>query len=247
MMNPKPFHKRIAIVLLAIFLPSLFPVNLLYASNNGPAAPEAQGFEPVTATDMVNLSSGDMSYVLPVMDVNGFPISLSYHGGIPLDLESSWVGLGWNLNTGAINRDVSATPDDWNGGKSLDFIKYEKTETQYTVNVGVGVGKAAEIGVGMSWGSNKSMTGSVFASVGITDNFGASASIDTDGNYGLGVNAGTKNDSGSNFGGGIGVSGNLNGGKINVGLGAGVKTSSGLTVGMGTSLTSGGFSGSFGI
>lgn len=247
MYNPKPFQRKIALLLLAIFIPSLLPVNLLYASNNGPNAPEAQGFEPVTATDMVNLSSGDMSYVLPVMDVNGFPVTLSYHGGIPLDLESSWVGLGWNLNTGAINRDLNATPDDWNGGKSLDFIKYEKTDEIYTVNVGVGVGKAAEVGVGMSWGSNKSLTGSVFASVGLGDHFGANASIDTDGNYGLGVNAGTNNKGGNNFGGGINISGNVNGGKLNVGIGAGVKTSGGLTLGMGTSLTSGGVSGSLGF
>lgn len=246
MYNPKPFHRRIALILLMIFIPSLLPVNLLYASNNGPNAPEAQGFEPVTATDMVNLSSGDMSYVLPVMDVNGFPVTLSYHGGIPLDLESSWVGLGWNLNTGAINRDLNATPDDWKAGKALDFIRYQKSETQYNVNVGVGVGEAAEIGVGMSWGSNKSLTGSVFASVGLGDHFGANASIDTDGNYGVGLSLGTKNEGGSNFGGGIGVSGNVNGGQVNVGVGAGMKTSSGLTMGMGTSLTSGGFSGSLG-
>lgn len=241
MNNPKPFHRRIAIVLLAIFIPTLFPVNMLYASNNGPNAPEAQGFEPVTATDMVNLSSGDMSYVLPVMDVNGFPVTLSYHGGVPLDLESSWVGLGWNLNTGAINRNLSATPDDWKGGNSVDFIRFEDSEDIYSVNVGVGINKLAEVGVGMSWGSNKSLTGSVYGSYAMV-----SASVATDGNYSIGVSAGTKNDGGANFGGGLTMSGNVKNGEKNFSVGAGVKTSNGLTIGMGTSLSGGGVSASLG-
>ena len=241
----KKLHKNIAIFLLAIFIPSLFPVNLLYASNNGPTAPEATGFEPVNATDMVNLSSGDMSYVLPVMDVGGFPVTMSYHGGVPLDLESTWTGLGWNLNTGAINRSLNATPDDWNGGNSLDFIKYVNSEVEYTVNVGIGVAETAEIGVGMSWGSNKSMTGSVFANVGFGDYLGASASIDTQGNYSLGVSASTGKGSDTGFGGGLSISGNVNGGKIHAGVGVGVQAK-GLQLGMGTSLTGNGTSVSMG-
>ena len=89
---------------------------MLYASNNGPNAPEASSFEPVSATDMVNLSSGDMAYVLPLLDIDGFPVSLSYHAGIPMDMESSWVGLGWNINTGAISRGVFHRW--WKEGKS---------------------------------------------------------------------------------------------------------------------------------
>ena len=241
MNNPKPFHRRIAIVLLAIFIPTLFPVNMLYASNNGPNAPEAQGFEPVTATDMVNLSSGDMSYVLPVMDVSGFPVTLSYHGGVPMDLESSWVGLGWNLNTGAINRNLSATPDDWKGGNSVDFIRFEDSEDIYSINVGYGINSLAEVGVGMSWGSNKSLTGSVYGSFAMTN-----ASIGTDGNYSIGVSVATKSNGGTNFGGGITMSGNVNSGEKTFSVGAGVRTSGGLTIGMGTSLTGGGISASLG-
>lgn len=241
MNNPKPFHRRIAIILLAIFIPSLFPVNMLYASNNGPNAPEAQGFEPVTATDMVNLSSGDMSYVLPVMDVNGFPVTLSYHGGVPMDLESSWVGLGWNLNTGAINRNLSATPDDWKGGNSVDFIRFEDSEDIYSINMGYGINSLAEVGVGMSWGSNKSLTGSVYGSFSMVN-----ASIGTDGNYSVGLQAGFKSGGGTTYGGGITMSGNVNSGKKSFSVGAGVTTSSGLTIGMGTSLTGGGISASLG-
>jgi hypothetical protein len=189
---------------------------------------------------MVNLSSGDMSYVLPVMDVDGFPVALSYHGGIPLDLESTWVGLGWNLNTGAINRGLNATPDDWRGGNSLDFLRYQDSDEIFTINVGVGVATATEVGVGMSWGSNKSLTGSVYASAA-----GVSASIDTDGNYSIGLQAGFSK-GGMNFGGGVTMSGNVNSGEKNFSVGAGVRFSNGLTVGLGTSLSGGGASLSLG-
>lgn len=242
-MNKILRSKIIAVFFLVIIVPSIFPISPIYASNNGPNAPESSGFESINATDMVNLSSGDMSYVLPLMDVGGMPVSLSYHGGIPLDLESTWTGLGWNLNTGAINRGLNATPDDLNGGNSLDFIRYQDAETVYTVNVGVGIATAAEVGVGASWGSNKSLSGSVFASVSIGA-VGASASIDTNGNYSLGVGGGfgfgAKDGSGgSSFGGGVSMSGNVSGGKTNFGAGVGVRTAGGMTAGLGASLDGG--------
>src|SRR5690606_13193802 len=110
-------HRAKAVFLTLVFLLSLLPINLIYASNNGPNAPEAASFEPVDATDMVNLVTGDMSYVLPLLNVpspeGGYPIALSYHAGIAMEQEASWVGLGWTINPGAINRGVNGYPDDW--------------------------------------------------------------------------------------------------------------------------------------
>jgi hypothetical protein len=184
---------------------------------------------------MVNLASGDMSYVLPLMDVGGMPLTLSYHGGIPTDLESTWVGLGWNLNPGAINRSLNGTPDDWKGGNSVDFLSYVNCETTYTVNVGVGIAAGAEVGVGASWGSNKAMSGSINASFGY-GHMGGGVSIDTNGNYSLGIGGGTGKAGQSGFGGGLTMSGNVNGGKIGFGVGVGARTSGGLTIGVGASL-----------
>lgn len=84
-------HQRfIATFFLLIFFPTLVPTNL-FASNNGPKAPEAASFEPVDASDMVNLATGDMSYVMPLLNVpspeGGYPITLAYHGGIAYDME----------------------------------------------------------------------------------------------------------------------------------------------------------------
>ena len=125
----KTSHRVIAIFFTLNFLTTIVPINSVFASNNGPNAPEASAFEPVNATDMVNLSSGDMSYVLPLLEIDGFPVTLSYHAGIPMDMEASWVGLGWNINTGAIARGVVANPDDWGLGRRLNLTYlYGETE-----------------------------------------------------------------------------------------------------------------------
>ena len=175
-------QKIIAIALTMVMFNTFAPYELL-ASNNGPNAPEAANFEPVSATDMVNLSSGDMAYVLPLLEIDGFPVSLSYHAGIPMDMESSWAGLGWNINTGSIARGVVATPDDWNNGRRLNLTFLKGSTETYTVDVGVGIKTAAEVGVGLSWGPNKAMSGSVSAGVGP-----ASISVDTEGGVGVSLN-----------------------------------------------------------
>src|SRR5689334_3024013 len=81
----------------------LLPLKAL-ALTSGPSQPEVQGFEPVGTTEMVDLFSGDFVYNIPLMDIDGYPINIAYHGGIGMEQEASWVGLGWSLNPGEINR-----------------------------------------------------------------------------------------------------------------------------------------------
>lgn len=257
MKKTKLSHRIIAIFLTLNFLTTIVPVNLLFANNNGPNAPEASNFEPVSATDMVNLSSGDMSYVLPLLEIDGFPVTLSYHAGIPMDMEASWVGLGWNINTGAISRGIVSNPDDWNDGKRLNLTYLYGEQDSYSVDVGVGVTKAAEVGIGLSWGPNKSLSGSVSASIGPL-----SASMDTNGNYSVGVGAGAfakngfegifdkigsgKRDGNSPFGGGLSISGNVNEGGIsaNVGVGGSGKH---VSASMGIAISGNGIGGSYSV
>ncbi len=243
-------RRTIAVFFILNFLSTIIPYNAIYANNNGPNAPEASGFEPVSATDMVNLSSGDLSYVLPLLEVDGFPVTLSYHAGIPMDMDASWIGLGWNINTGSIARGVVSTPDDWNNGKSMKFTYYKYETETYTVNVGVGFAKVADVGVGLSWGSNKSLSGSVSASVGPI-----SASIDTDGNYSVGLNSSivTKglgfkaaDSEGSPFGGSLSVSGNTGKEGLSVGANAGY-SKNGLNAGLGISISGNGIGAGFSI
>ncbi|MEN1785024.1 MAG: hypothetical protein AAGF77_07785 [Bacteroidota bacterium] len=197
-MKPKKqAHRIIAVFLTLNFLSTLLPVNLLYASNNGPNAPEVAGFEPVDATDMVNLGTGDLAYTMPLMEVNGFPITMAYHAGVPSTLDASWVGLGWYLNTGAINRQQIGVPDDWYAGRSINFISFKDSETYYSIGAGFEAGPAFA-GVGMSWGGGKGLQGSVEAGVSLNSMFGLPSVKSGNSNFGVGVN-GSLNTSGSYY------------------------------------------------
>ena len=88
----------------------------------GPDQPEVQSFTPVGSDGMVDPFTGDFSYNIPLLDIDGYPINLAYNAGVGMDQEASWVGLGWNLNPGVINRHMRGIPDDFNG---TDLIKQE--------------------------------------------------------------------------------------------------------------------------
>jgi len=112
-MTYRYFIKRkvgVSRLLLFAFLFQIVTPTLAYAGE-GPAQPEAASFEPVDSSDLVNLLNGNFNYNLPLMEVPGpsgsFPLNLFYHAGASPSTEASWVGLGWNLNPGSINRFVS--------------------------------------------------------------------------------------------------------------------------------------------
>ena len=101
-------RKTIAVFLSVLTLQSALLPSISFALTSGPSMPEYSSFEPVDASDMVNLFSGDLTYNMPLLTVpspeGGYPLSLAYHAGIELNQEASWVGLGWTLNPGAIRR-----------------------------------------------------------------------------------------------------------------------------------------------
>ncbi|MBL7897333.1 MAG: hypothetical protein JNJ99_02275, partial [Crocinitomicaceae bacterium] len=112
-----------------IFMTSI-GTNQVYALTGGPAQPEFNSFTPIGTSDMVDLSSGDFNYNIPIMDIGGFPINLAYNSGVTMDDEASWVGLGWNLSIGQINRQMRGIPDDFDGDK----MTYENDmKDNYTV------------------------------------------------------------------------------------------------------------------
>lgn len=118
----------------------------------GPDQPEMQSYSSVTSTDMVDLFTGDFSYNIPLMDVGGYPVSLSYRGGISMDQEASWVGLGWSVNPGSINRNMRGLPDDFDG--SADSIR-KTTNVKTNRTVGVTAGASVELaGLPLGLGAN---------------------------------------------------------------------------------------------
>ncbi len=216
----------------------------------GPNAPEAAGFEPVDATDMVNLTNGDFTYVVPLMSVEGFPVSLSYHAGMTTDMDASWVGLGWYLNPGAINRSVTNTPDDWKGGTGINFNSFYKDTTHYGVTVEVGFPGAASVGVGLNWGGGQGLSGSVSATLGLGAGSGGmlkggvSASVSTTGDASVGASVGVQMGS---LQAGASVSYSLTAQKFTLGVGVGLKDKAqgpkgfeNTSFGLGGSLTEGG-------
>lgn len=110
----------------------------------GPGQPEMSTFKSVGADNMVNLFTGDFSYNIPLLDVGGYPVNIFYSAGGSMDQEASWVGYGWNINPGTINRTVRGLPDDYNGDDVV--TKTQSIKPDITVGVNGSTGKE-KIGV----------------------------------------------------------------------------------------------------
>ncbi len=134
------FRNRRIIAINAIVFSILMVFDMAFATvslalTGGPSQPEVSSFTPVSTSDLVNLSSGDFTYNIPLLDVGGYPLNISYNSGISMDEEASWVGLGWNLNPGVVNRNMRALPDDFNGlGVTKEF--YMKEDRTYGISAG---------------------------------------------------------------------------------------------------------------
>ena len=105
----------------------------------GPGQPEMSTFKSVGADNMVNLFTGDFSYNIPLLDVDGYPINIFYNGGPTMDQEASWVGLGWNINPGTISRNMRGLPDDFDGTEEVVKIQSMKPDITVGINAKAGV------------------------------------------------------------------------------------------------------------
>jgi hypothetical protein len=111
-------QQSIARFLLLVTTLQLSSPVVSWALTSGPTQPEFSGFESVSTKDMVNKFTGDFAYTLPLLEVPGpggssYPVTLGYRSGASAEDEASWVGYGWNLNPGAVNRGVRGVPDDF--------------------------------------------------------------------------------------------------------------------------------------
>ncbi|HBH47668.1 MAG TPA: hypothetical protein DDX98_03470 [Bacteroidales bacterium] len=154
----------------------IFSLNLK-GQNTGPISPEASAFEPIDANGMVNHLTGDLTYVLPLLEIpgpgGGYPIVLSYHGGVSEDQEASWTGLGWSVNPGAINRSVAGNADDSKGAMNMHlFQKDEDSETTHNTHLGFKIRKW-NAGLNYSYGAQRSIGVNVSLFVDLNVNYGA--------------------------------------------------------------------------
>ncbi len=136
-----------------------------FALTSGPTQEEFASFEPASTSDMVDLYSGDFTYNIPLLSIpgpnGGYPVNLAYHSGVGMEQEASWVGLGWTLNVGAINRQLRGLPDDYSGETvtktqklkntftaQLDFPKVKSGGTNKVIGLPV-LGKSSPFGTSL--------------------------------------------------------------------------------------------------
>lgn len=160
-----------------MFTEIIDPVRL-YAITGGPSQPEMAGFTPTNADNMVDLFGGDFHYTIPIMTVpgpnGGFPINLNYTSGVGMEQEASWVGLGWNLNPGAINRQVRGIPDDFRDDIIEKIYRRRDNNTFLFSPGGGGEVFGADFGLGLS--RTNSFIYNTYNGISLCRRFGISAS-----------------------------------------------------------------------
>jgi hypothetical protein len=152
--------RPIALLLCLVMLIQVVTPLQVYALTSGPAQPEFSSFEPVGTVKMVDEFTGDLTYNLPVLEIPGpegssYPLSLSYHSGTSPEEDASWVGYGWTLNPGAIQRGKAGYPDDFKGA---EVKEYNKVPANWTASLSGYVG-------GLELFSNDVLSANVNASV----------------------------------------------------------------------------------
>lgn len=190
-------------------LAEIISPNVAMALTSGPSQPEVQSFEPVNTSEMVDLFSGDFKYNIPLMDVGGYPLNINYNSGIGMDQEASWVGLGWNLNVGAINRNMRGLPDDFNGQDKITKEFNMKDNVTYGTSVKLGI---EVFGIGKN-NNNNNNNNSLNVSVGIGINYNNYTGVGVEQTRNMALSAGSSGK-----------------GKMNASLGMSSSASEGLSI-----------------
>lgn len=166
----------------------------------GPGQPEVQSFRPAEINEMVDPFTGDFSFNLPLLNVGGYPINLFYNSGVSMEDDASWVGLGWNLSPGSVNRNIRGLPDDFDGEEISREISLKDN-----VTVGAGGGLNAELfGLPLSVGVNAGINYNSYSGVGLDLGLSVSGSFGQDNvpvGMGGGLNLQLSSGNGFTFGG----------------------------------------------
>ena len=121
--------RYVALTMVASLVGEVLLPTVSYALTGGPSTPESGSFTPIEATELVDPFTGDFNYSIPLLDVGGYPLNLGYSGNVNMEQEASWVGLGWNINPGAINRQMRGLPDDFQGDHIVEEFSMRPNQT----------------------------------------------------------------------------------------------------------------------
>lgn len=132
------YRRSIAWFLLWLMLFELAAPGVALA---GGPNPDFAGFVPAGSGQLVDLYSGGLNYAVPVLEVpNGpfepYKMNLSYNSDISVDDEASWVGWGWSLTPGAIQRQLRGFPDEF---RETNIVRYSQAPATW-----VGEAKATD-------------------------------------------------------------------------------------------------------
>lgn len=212
-----PISKVLSIFLIYCLLLPIVLIQQPVYGQAGPSQSETTGFTLGSTSGMVDEFTGDFSYSIPLLDVDGYPITISYNSNVTMFQDASWVGLGWDLNVGSVSRDMRGIPDDFNGEDKVQrSIGMKDYETD-----GEKIGTKASFG--LAFGDEPFVTGGLnlnfiygqymnsYNGKGTTWDFGIGGSINLGDNLsfngGVGFSTDSQNGVGRNNS--IGVGGNL--------------------------------------
>jgi hypothetical protein len=180
------YRRHIAFFFLINFVSQVFMPTVSLALTSGPSQPEVESFKPIDVADMVNNFTGDFSYNIPLLDVDGYPVNISYGGGSGMDQEATCVGLGWNINTGSISRGLRGIPDDFNGAEDEVTKEFNiKDNETYGVTLGVGAELAGTDALKINYSIG--VTYNNYVGYNVTQKVGFSVSLGDNATVGLGV------------------------------------------------------------
>ena len=215
-------YRHVAVYLALSILFQIISPTVAFALTGGPSQPEVQSFEPVGTSDMVDPFSGDFNYNIPLLDVDGYPVNIAYHSGVSMDQEASWVGLGFNINAGVINRGMRGIPDDFNGDEVTKQISMKPNRT-YGLNGGVGAeffgAFGVDIGMGVHYNNYKGIGMENSVNLSLSSGEGSKGS----GTLGLGITS--SSDEGLSLSPSLSFSAKVQGNENSAKLGASVGTS----------------------
>ncbi len=227
--------KKVSGLMLTIMLAEMLVPLKSLALTSGPTQPEFQGFTPLATTSLVDPFSGDFSYNIPLVEIDGYPLNLVYRATSNIEEEGSWVGYGWNINVGTLNRMVRGLPDDMNGEEIKSFQNIAEREVNsfgvsfepsISFNVGVSDGIGLTAGVQSSLGFTRDDDSYTGVAVGVSVGGGVFAGVQA-GPFNAGASAGVTLSANTSTGGSITTYSGFNGGAsygdyISIGFGKSV-------------------------
>ena len=214
-----PVTKVLSVLLIyCILLPVVLVQQPVY-SQVGPSQTETSGYTLGSTAGMVDEFTGDFSYSIPLLDVDGYPITISYNSNVSMFQDASWVGLGWDLNVGSVSRDMRGIPDDFNGEdkveRSIGMKDYEtdgnKLGTRSGISVSFADGAGGGLGMSLLYGTYMNS----YNGKGTTWDFGLNGTLNVGDhlnfNWGVGFSMDSQNGVGRNNSIGIGGDYAING------------------------------------